>query len=68
MFKVKNSLVFALSITTLAATSLTGCAKEVAEDAAPNGNNQALVEEKKIIIDKEYFENQLSKNGVLTLY
>ena len=29
--------------------------------------NQALVEEKKIIIDKEYFENQLSKNGVLTL-
>ena len=30
--------------------------------------NQALVEEKKIIIDKEYFENQLSKNGVLTLY
>jgi hypothetical protein len=29
--------------------------------------NQALVEEKKIIIDKEYFENQLPKNGVLTL-
>jgi glycosyltransferase involved in cell wall biosynthesis len=29
--------------------------------------NQELVEEKKIIIDKEYFENQLSKNGVLTL-
>jgi glycosyltransferase involved in cell wall biosynthesis len=29
--------------------------------------NQALVEEKKIIMDKEYFENQLSKNGVLTL-
>jgi hypothetical protein len=29
--------------------------------------NQALVEEKKIIVDKEYFENQLSKNGVLTL-
>ena len=45
MFKVKNNLVFALSITALAATSLTGCAKQVAEDAAPNGNNQALVEE-----------------------
>ena len=29
--------------------------------------NQALVEEKKIIINKEYFENQLSKNGYLTL-
>jgi glycosyltransferase involved in cell wall biosynthesis len=29
--------------------------------------NQALVEQKKIIIDKEYFENQLSKNGYLTL-
>ena len=29
--------------------------------------NQALVEEKKIIINKEYFENQLSKNGSLTL-
>ena len=45
MFKVKNNLVFALSITALSATSLTGCAKQVAEDAAPNGNNQALVEE-----------------------
>jgi len=29
--------------------------------------NQALVEEKKIIVDKQYFENQLPKNGVLTL-
>ncbi len=45
MFKFKNNLVLALSITALAATSLTGCAKQVAEDAAPNGNNQALVEE-----------------------
>jgi glycosyltransferase involved in cell wall biosynthesis len=29
--------------------------------------NQELVEDKKIIIDKEYFENQLPKNGLLTL-
>lgn len=45
MLKVKNNLVLALSITVLVATALTGCAKKVAEDAAPNGNNQALVEE-----------------------
>jgi hypothetical protein len=35
--------------------------------AAFDRYNQALVEKKKIIIDKEYFENQLSKNGCLTL-
>jgi hypothetical protein len=35
--------------------------------AAFDRYNQALVENKKIIIDKEYFENQLSKNGCLTL-
>jgi glycosyltransferase involved in cell wall biosynthesis len=35
--------------------------------AAFDRYNQALVEEKKIIIDKEYFENQLPKNGYLTL-
>jgi glycosyltransferase involved in cell wall biosynthesis len=29
--------------------------------------NQELVEEKKIIVNKEYFENQLPKNGLLTL-
>ena len=45
MLKVKNNLVLALSITALVATALTGCAKKIAEDAAPNGNNQALVEE-----------------------
>ena len=29
--------------------------------------NQELIEEKKIIVNKEYFENQLPKNGFLTL-
>ena len=29
--------------------------------------NQELIEEKKIIMNKEYFENQLPKNGFLTL-
>jgi hypothetical protein len=29
--------------------------------------NQNLVESKQIIIDKQYFENQLPKNGLLTL-
>jgi glycosyltransferase involved in cell wall biosynthesis len=29
--------------------------------------NQELIEEKKIIVNKEYFENQLPKNGLLTL-
>lgn len=29
--------------------------------------DQSIVEDKKIIIDKEYFQNQLPKNGLLTL-
>jgi hypothetical protein len=31
-------------------------------------HNQTLVESKKIVVDKDYFEHQLPKNGVLTLY
>ena len=30
-------------------------------------HNQTLVESKKIVLDKDYFEHQLPKNGVLTL-
>jgi glycosyltransferase involved in cell wall biosynthesis len=31
-------------------------------------HNQTLVESKKIVVGKDYFEHQLPKNGVLTLY
>ena len=45
MFKVKNNLVLVLSITALAATALTGCAKkDVGANKSEAGNNSALVE------------------------
>ena len=46
MFKVKNNLVIALSLSALAATALTGCAKKDVglNNSSSAGNNSALVE------------------------